>query len=64
MKGLAALGTAACIAAAALLWFMTKPVLVAAEVRPLQPSVALPTFRRIPDVRSGGAAHNDERGTP
>jgi hypothetical protein len=59
MKGLAALGTAACIAAAGLLWFMTKPVLVTAEVRPLQPSAAMPTFRRLPNVHSIGAADSD-----
>jgi hypothetical protein len=59
MKGLAALGAAACIAAAGLLWFMTKPVLVTAEVRPLQPSAAMPTFRRIPDARSSGMADRD-----
>jgi hypothetical protein len=46
MKGWAALGAAACIAAAGVLWFMTKPVLVTAEVRPLQPGVSMPTFRR------------------
>jgi hypothetical protein len=59
MKGLAALGTAACIAAAGLLWFMTGPVLVTAEVRPLQPSAALPTFRRIPEAHSSGIADRD-----
>jgi hypothetical protein len=46
MKGFAALGAAACIVAAGVLWFMTKPVLVTAEVRPLQPRASMPTFRR------------------
>ena len=59
MKGLAALGAAACIAAAGLLWFMTKPVVVAAEIGTLQPSAVLPTFRRIPDAHSGTAADGD-----
>ena len=47
MKGLAALGAAAVIAAAGALWFMTKPALVTAEVRPLSPNPALPTFERV-----------------
>ncbi len=47
MKGLAALGAAAFIAAAGVLWFMTKPTIVAVEVRPLQPSAELPTFHRV-----------------
>jgi hypothetical protein len=59
MKGLAAIGAAACMAAAGLLWFMTKPMLVTAEVRPLQASDAMPTFKRIPDVHSDGATNRD-----
>jgi hypothetical protein len=51
MKGLAALGAAGCIAAAGLLWFMTNPVVVTAQVRPLQPSADLPVFKRVPDPR-------------
>jgi len=34
-------------------------VMVAVEVRPLQPNAALPTFRRIPEVHSSGAADSD-----
>jgi hypothetical protein len=47
MKGLAAVGAAAFIALAGVLWFMTKPTLVTAEVKPLQPSSALPTFKPV-----------------
>jgi hypothetical protein len=49
MKGLAALGAAALIAAAVGLWFMTKPAVVAMEVTPLTPSSALPSFKPITD---------------
>lgn len=51
MKGFAALGAAALIAGAGVLWFMTNPVVVAVEMRPLQPNAALPTFKRVPDAR-------------
>lgn len=47
MKGLAAIGAAAFIAAAGALWFMTKPTLVTAEVRPLQPNADMPTFKPV-----------------
>jgi hypothetical protein len=47
MKGLAAIGAAACIAIASVLWFMTKPALVVTEVRPLQASPELPTFKPV-----------------
>jgi hypothetical protein len=47
MKGLAAIGAATFIAMAGVLWFMTKPTLVVTEVRPLQPSPDLPTFKRV-----------------
>jgi hypothetical protein len=47
MKGLAAIGTAAFIALAGVLWFMTKPALVMTEVKPLQASPDLPTFKRV-----------------
>jgi hypothetical protein len=46
MKGLAAIGAAAFIALAGVLWFMTKPALVVTEIRPLQASPDLPTFKR------------------
>jgi hypothetical protein len=48
MKGLAAIGAAAFIAMAGVLWFMTKPTLVVTEVRPLQASPDLPTFKPMP----------------
>jgi hypothetical protein len=47
MKELAALGAAAFIAMAGVLWFMTRPGLVAPEVRPLQASPDLPTFKPV-----------------
>ena len=47
MKGLAAIGAAAFIAIAGVLWFMTKPVLVVTEIRPLQASPDLPTFKPV-----------------
>jgi hypothetical protein len=47
MKGLAAIGAAAFIAMAGVLWFMTKATLVVTEVRPLQASPDLPTFKRV-----------------
>jgi hypothetical protein len=47
MKGLAALGAAAFIAMAGVLWFMTRPVFVVTQVRPLQASPGLPTFKPV-----------------
>jgi hypothetical protein len=47
MKGLAALGAAAFIAAAGVLWFMTKPVIVKVNREPLKASADLPTFKRL-----------------
>jgi hypothetical protein len=47
MKGLAAIGAAAFIALAGVLWFMTKPSLVMTENRPLQASPDLPTFKPV-----------------
>ena len=48
MKGLAAIGAAAFIAMAGVLWFMTRPALVVTEVRPLQASPDMPTFKPVP----------------
>ncbi len=48
MKELSALGAAALIAAACVLWFMTKPTVVTAEMKPLQPSSELPVFTPVP----------------
>jgi hypothetical protein len=45
--GLAALGAAAFIAVAGVFWFMTGPVLVAPEIRPLQAGPDLPTFKPV-----------------
>jgi hypothetical protein len=47
MKSLAAIGAAAFIASAGVLWFMTRPALVVTEVRPLQASPDMPTFERV-----------------
>ena len=47
MKGLAALGAAAFIAMAGLLWFMGGPAVVAPEARPPQASPDLPTFKPV-----------------
>jgi hypothetical protein len=47
MKSLAALGVAAFIAAAGILWFMTKPAVVAMEAQPLQPNPAISTFQPL-----------------
>ena len=47
MKGLAALGAAALIAGAGVLWFMTKPALVVVKREPLRPSTDLPVFKRV-----------------
>jgi hypothetical protein len=47
VKELAALGAAAFIAVAGALWFMTKPALVTAQVKPLQASSKVPTFKRV-----------------
>ena len=45
MKGLAALGAAAFIAMAGLLWFMGGPAVGAPEARPLQAGPDLPTCK-------------------
>jgi hypothetical protein len=47
MKSLAAIGAAAFIAAAGMLWFMTGPVLVMTEIKPLQASPDMPTFGQV-----------------
>ncbi len=47
MKSLAALGAAAFIAAAGVLWFATKPAVVTVKIEPLKPSADLPTFKRM-----------------
>ena len=47
MKSLAAIGAAALIAGAGLLWFMSGPVIVTAKVEPLKPSAEVPTFKRM-----------------
>jgi hypothetical protein len=47
MKSLAALGAAACIAVAGVLWFMTAPPMVRPEPRSLPASPDLPTFKPL-----------------
>jgi hypothetical protein len=47
MKSLAAVGAAAFIAAAGLLWFMSGPMVVTAKVEQLKPSADVPVFRRV-----------------
>jgi uncharacterized membrane protein len=48
MKEFAALGAGIVIAAVAAVWFTTRPVLVNMEVRPLQASANIPTFKPAP----------------
>lgn len=48
MKEFAALGAAIVMACVAAVWFMTGPVVVNAEVKPLQPSAKIPTFKPVP----------------
>ena len=50
MKGLAALGAAALIAAAGVLWFMSRPTLLTSQVEPLKPNATLPEFKRVTTV--------------
>ncbi|WP_187435992.1 hypothetical protein [Bradyrhizobium hipponense] len=47
MKELAALGTGILVVTVAALWFTTSPVLVSAEIRPLQVSADVPAFRPL-----------------
>jgi len=47
MKGLGALGAAAFIAMAGAVWFMARPVVVVTQLRPLQASPDLPTFKPV-----------------
>ncbi|WP_369724101.1 MULTISPECIES: hypothetical protein [unclassified Bradyrhizobium] len=56
MKVFAAMGAAIVIAAVAAIWFMTGPVLVVMEVRPLQASAEVPTFRPVPSSLARSSA--------
>ncbi len=47
MRGLAALGAAAFIAAAGVFWFMSRPVIVTIKREPLKASAEFPTFKRL-----------------
>ena len=47
MKGLAALAVALALTAAGGLWFMSNPVVVTAQIKPLQPSADIPTFKSV-----------------
>lgn len=58
MKELAALGAGIAIAAVAALWFTTGPVLVNAEVKPLQQSENLPAFRPVASELADRARQN------
>jgi hypothetical protein len=53
MKALAALGAGLAIAAVAVLWFTTGPVIVNADIKPLQPSEDMPVFRPVPTKLAG-----------
>ncbi|QIP10103.1 hypothetical protein [Bradyrhizobium symbiodeficiens] len=59
MKELAALGAGLAIAAVAVLWFATGPVVVNAEIKPLQPSDDMPVFRPVPTELAGSAARGN-----
>jgi hypothetical protein len=48
MKTFAALACAGLIAGAGMLWFLSNPVVVTVSMKPLQPSAAIPTFKRVP----------------
>ena len=48
MKGFAAFGAAVVITAVAAAWFLTGPVVVNAEVKPLQPSAKIPVWKPVP----------------
>ena len=48
MKGFAAFGVAVVITAVAAAWFLTGPVVVNAEVKPLQPSAKIPVWNPVP----------------
>ena len=61
MKELAALGAGIAIAAVAALWFTTGPVLVNADVKPLQQSENMPAFRPIASELAARAGQNYRR---
>jgi hypothetical protein len=48
MKTFAALAVAGLIAGTGLLWFLSNPVVATVEMKPLQPSAAIPTFKPVP----------------
>lgn len=48
MKVFAAFGAGIVIAAVAVVWFTTRPVLVLTKVQPLQASADMRTFRQVP----------------
>jgi hypothetical protein len=60
VKTLAALASAALIAAAGLLWFFSNPVVIAVKLEPLKPSAEIPTFHRVQDdLRRGVDVNSD-----
>lgn len=48
MKGFAAFGAAVAITAVAAAWFLTGPVVVNADIKPLQPSATMPVWKPVP----------------
>ena len=48
MKTFAALAVAGLITGSCLLWFLSNPVVATVQVKPLQPSAAIPTFKPVP----------------
>lgn len=53
MKSIAALGAGMAIAAAAALWFTTRPVVVTTEIRPLAVNSNLQGFKPVPSKFEG-----------
>ncbi|MBB4382863.1 hypothetical protein [Bradyrhizobium sp. SBR1B] len=60
MKELAALGAGLAIAAVAVLWFATGPVVVDAEIKPLQPNADMPAFRPVPNELAGPTGRDNQ----
>lgn len=59
MKELAARGAGIAIAAVAALWLTTGPVVVNAEVKPLQQSGNIPAFRPVASESAAQAGQNN-----
>ena len=50
MKTFAALAGAGLIAGAGLLWYLSNPVVATVQLKPLQRSSAVPTFKPVPSA--------------